>query len=276
MLPIIIAAPHAKSSIEGELRDRYALSDYEIWKCSDPYTSNLDEFTCSNYKHIADVNRLVCDYNRTPNVQDAFRETDFFGRTVFSTGQELTAAEKEDHLQKFWHPFHREIADSVLELDNGENDVILIVDYHNTAGDHSLNQNHEYMPSFVLSNLGLEYTGEKDEHHPIISMPSEYVLHLKDVMQDILGIAVEVNTVYHGGYDINWFAHLEDVLNTRAKIYSIQIEYNLDHVYNPISRVFDGEALKLMQEGINEALISLYQAIAVKESRGQEVAAYYS
>lgn len=276
MLPIIMAAPHAKSSIEGDLRDRYALSDYEIWKCSDPYTDDLDEFTCSSFKHTADVNRLVCDYNRAPNIQDAFREKDFFGRTVFNTDQELTNAEKKDHLQKLWHPFHREIADSVLELDNSENDVILIVDYHNTAGDHALNQHHDYMPSFVLSNLGLEFTAEKDEHHPVISMPAEYVMYLKDVIQSELGIAVEVNTVYHGGYDLSWFVHLEDVLNTRAKIYSIQIEYNLDHVFNPISRVFDAEALRLMQVGLNESLISLYEAISAKEKQGHEVAAYYS
>lgn len=276
MLPIIMAAPHAKSSIDGELRNRYALSDYEIWKCSDPYTGDLDEFTCPSFKHTADVNRLVCDYNRAPNAQDAFREKDFFGRDVFNTDQELTNAEKEDHLQKFWHPFHREIADSVLELDNGENDVILIVDYHNTAGDHALNQHHDYMPSFVLSNLGLEFTAEKDEHHPVISMPPEYVMHLKDVLQSELGIAVEVNTVYHGGYDLTWFAHLGDVLNTRAKIYSVQIEYNLDHIFNPISRVFDKDALSLMQVSLNESLISLYEAISAKEKQGQEVAAYYS
>jgi len=87
---------------------------------------------------------------------------------------------------------------------------------------------------------------------------------------------VEVNTVYHGGYNLNWFAHLEDVLNTRAKIYSVQVEYNLDHIFNPISRVFDPEALRIMQEGLNEALISLYEAISAKERHEQEVVAYYS
>ena len=83
MLPIIFVAPHACSTIEGDLRSRYALTDYEIWRCSDPYTDQLSEFTCASIHHVAKVNRLVCDLNRAPHIDKAFRETDFFGNDAF-------------------------------------------------------------------------------------------------------------------------------------------------------------------------------------------------
>lgn len=264
MLPIIIAVPHAHSTINNGFRKRFDLTDYEIWKCSDPFTGILKEFNCARFKHVAKVNRLVCDLNRAPNIHTAFREVDFFGRQIFKEGQEFNHFEKENLLMKYWHPFHQQIIKSIQKLDNGKNELILLVDYHNTAGDHALNQEHEYMPSMILSNLGAEVTGKKDEHHPVISMPPQYVMHLRDFIHEDLGIAVEVNTIYHGGYDLYWFAHLRDILKTHAKIYGIQIEYNLDYIFNPISKTFDKKALETMQKCLNEGLISLYETILSK------------
>lgn len=267
MLPIIMAAPHAANEIKDEeMRSRIALTDEQIWKCSDPFTGDLRHFTCATYKHVAKTNRLVCDFNRAPNVYDAFRDKDFFSRSVFKDEQEFSFCEKEMLLMKYWHPFHEEIVDSIKKLDEEGHEVILLVDYHNTAGDHALNQEHEYMPSFILSNLGLEYTAKKDQHHPVISMDPEYVVYLRDFIYSELQVAVEVNTIYHGGYDLSWFSHLQNILKTNAKIFSIQIEYNLDYIFNPISKALDKKALDIMQKTLNEGLISLYETIAAKEA----------
>lgn len=260
-LPIIMVAPHAHSTINNGFRKRVALSDWEIWKCSDPFTGQMKEFTCASYKHIAKVNRLLCDLNRAPNIHNAFREIDFFGRQVFKEGEEFTHTEKENLLMRFWHPFHQEIINSIHELDDGENEVILLVDYHNTSGDHALTQDRDYMPSMILSNLGAEVTGKKDEHHPVISMPPQHVMHLRDYISGELGVSVEVNTIYHGGYNLYWYAHLRDILKTKAKLFSIQIEYNLDYIFNPISHQTDEKALHKMQMTINKGLISLYESI---------------
>ena len=155
MLPVILVAPHACNTIPDNLKNRYALTDEQIWKCSDPYTNQLDEFTCASAKHTADVSRLVCDLNRSPNTYDAFREFDFYGRKVFKDDQNFSKYEKENLLMKHWYPFHQAIADSIQDLDNAGNEVILLIDYHNTAGGHALNRNNDYMPSMVLSNLSL-------------------------------------------------------------------------------------------------------------------------
>ena len=163
MLPVILVAPHACNTIPDNLKNRYALTDEQIWKCSDPYTNQLDEFTCASAKHTADVSRLVCDLNRSPNTYDAFREFDFYGRKVFKDDQNFSKYEKENLLMKHWYPFHQAIADSIQDLDNAGNEVILLIDYHNTAGGHALNRNNDYMPSMVLSNLGAEDAYENYE-----------------------------------------------------------------------------------------------------------------
>ena len=261
MIPVIFVSPHACSAIDNNLKNRLSLTDGQIWKCSDPYTDKLDEFTCTSIKHTANVSRLICDLNRAPNTNDAFREFDFFGRKVFKDGQEFTAEEKEDLLKQYWYPFHQEITESIKRLDDGKNEVILLIDYHNTAGGHALNGNNDYMPSMILSNLGSEEAGDNSEE---ISIPYEYLFDLQNFISDRLGISVEINRIYRGGYNLYWYTHLRDVLDIKAKIYAIQIEYNLDYVYNPISRTFDKKALQTMQTALNEGIVSMYEKILSK------------
>ena len=264
MLPIILVAPHACSIIPDSLRDRYALTNEQIWNCSDRFTDELNEFTCPYAKHTAEVNRLVCDMNRAPNTEDAFREFDFYGRKAFEDGQELNINEKENLLMKYWYPFHQGIADSIQALDEEGHPAILLVDYHNTAGGHALNRQNEYMPSMILSNLGSETAHENREG---ISIPYEYLFDLQSSIGETLGLSVETNCIYRGGYNLYWYTHLKDVLNINANIYAIQIEYNLDYIFNPISQTFDQKALELMQIALNDGLASTYEKILVTEQK---------
>lgn len=267
MLPIILVAPHAHSTINNGFRKCIALTDYEIWKCSDPYTGQLSEFNCAAFKHAARVHRLVCDLNRAPNIENAFREVDFFGRKIFNKGKEFTDTEKQGLLMKYWHPFHQEIIENIYKLDDGENEIILLIDYHNTSGDHALNQDREYMPSMIFSNLGVEVTGKKDTSHPVLSIPHKYVEHLAHSVSQNLGVGVEINTVFHGGYNLFWYAHLRNILKTKAKIYAIQIEYNLDLIFNPISKSTDKKALNMMQKALNKGIISMYEELLANVSK---------
>ncbi len=269
MLPIVLVAPHSKSTIHDELKDRFALSDYEIWKCSDPYTDQLDEFTCASSIHKADISRLVCDLNRAPNIEDSFREFDFFGRTAFNKGDEFTTHEKESFLMKYWYPFHQGVVDSVQRLDEEDHEVILLVDYHNTSGDHALNRNNDYMSSMIFSNLGSE---DAYDNYDGLSIPYDYLFELQDSITDQLGISVEINRIYKGGYNLYWYAHLKDILDINAKIYAVQIEYNLDYVFNPTTQTFDENALRIMQEALNNGLVGMYEAICNKEDVHQKTA----
>ena len=79
MLPIIISAPHSQVTIDDKaLRKRIALTDYQIWKCSDPHTHKLNLLTCSKFKHVAQIHRLVCDLIRKADIKLAFHDFDFF------------------------------------------------------------------------------------------------------------------------------------------------------------------------------------------------------
>ena len=262
MLPIILVAPHASSVIPESLRDRYALNGEEIWRCSDRFTDELDEFTCPYAKHTAEVNRLVCDMNRAPNTEDAFREFDFYGQKAFKDSQELTVNEKENLLMQYWYPFHQEIVQSMQELDQDGAEVILLVDYHNTAGDHALNSNNDYMTSMILSNLGSEDAYANQEG---VSIPYDYLFELQNFIDEGLGISAEINRIYRGGYNLYWYTHLKNILNLNAKVYAIQIEYNLDYIFDPISKTFDADALDNMQNCLNQGIESMYCRILDKE-----------
>ncbi len=265
MLPVILVAPHASSIIPEPLRDRYALSSEDIWRCSDRFTDELNEFICPYARHTAEVNRLVCDMNRAPNPRDAFREFDFYTNKAFKDGQEFSVNEKENLLMQYWYPFHREVVHSIRELDDDGAELILLVDYHNTAGDHALNSNNDYMTSMILSNLGSEDAYENQEG---ISIPYNYLFELQDFIDDRLGISAEINRIYRGGYNLYWYTHLKNILNLNAKIYAMQIEYNLDYVFDPVEQTLDRQALSLIQEVLNEGLEMVYHKILDKEKAG--------
>jgi len=260
MYPIIFCAPHAKSTIDDkELRQRFCLTDYEIWKCSDPFTDNLDEFTCAHKKHIAQVHRLVCDFNRAPSTEDAFRDRDFFGRKVFHEGAEYSESEKKEFLQKHWHPFHDEILKSIRELDKETSDPILIIDYHNTSGDHPLGGGKSYMPSLVVSNLGKSNNGAKKNKGSLVSIPGKYLQRFKQEVTSQIPLWIEINGVYCGGYDTKWISELRSELKLESKLYCFQIEYNLDFIANPLSKKIDHDALHILQKALNEAIVAVYE-----------------
>ncbi len=262
MLPIIICAPHAQTSIDDpKLKSRFRLTDYEIWKCSDPFTNELKEFTCAAKKIIAKTHRLVCDLNRAPNYTDCFHTKDFFGRNVFVPGKSFTKAEKTKLLTEHWWPFHEKIEKEVLEMDKKEPGVILIVDYHNTSGDHPLGTERGYMPSFVISDL--DGVVDKNTGKTINGkmLPKKYLKILKKDLESRLPVPVETNKIYHGGFDMQWYLNLAENLGLKSKLYAIQVEYNLDFIANPITKKIDRQALQTMQTALNGAIETMYRAM---------------
>lgn len=263
MYPIIISTPHSCSDIQDKnLRSRFALSSHQIWKCSDPYTSHLKHFTCALYKYRSTVHRLVCDLNRAPEYDKAFHATDFFGRQAFKEGMQFTDEEKEELLRKYWYPYHNRIIEAVKVLDRAGYKKILFIDYHNTSGDHPLTHERFYMPSLILSNLGTRNYGRRNSRGRMTSLPGKYLTLLKDTIEKDLDVTVEINNVYNGGYNIFWFSHLlRQDIEISAKLYALQIEYNLDFVVNPISGRVDRKALSILQKSLNRAFTKLYDEL---------------
>ena len=266
MYPIILTAPHACSKItDKKILERLALSEYEIFKFSDPFTGNLDAFDCAAYTHIANAHRLVCDLNRAPNIRDAFHTKDFFGRNVFQEGREFTEEEKLIHLEQYWWPFHNGIVESIFTLEEEGNSVILLVDLHNTSGDHPIGTTGTYMPSVVISNLGKDSSGKADG--AVGSIPMTHLAYLQETLEKELHVGVEMNTVYKGGYNIIWLKQLRRELKLSAKLYAVQIEYNLDYVLNPISRQIDEKAMDIMYRAFNNAITALYEQLWSEENK---------
>jgi N-formylglutamate amidohydrolase len=259
-MPIIISAPHAQSTIrDKKLRKRIRLTDYEVWKCSDPYTDRLKEFTCAKYIQKGRTHRLICDLNRPPDDR-AFHHKDFFKRTVFKKGEFFSVHEQKELIEKYWIPYHFKLEKKIKKVDQKSSKPLLIVEYHNTSGDHPLNTRHEYMPAIVISNLGEKATGRKTKNSPHISMPVKYIKFLEKSIKENLKITTEINDVYHGGYNTLWLSQIK----TKNRLYVVQVEYNLDFIHNPISQKVDLKALKIMQKGLNKSLQSLYKFITAK------------
>ena len=269
MYPIIITAPHACSKItDPKILDRLVLNEYEIFKFSDPFTSELDYFECAAFTHVADTHRLVCDFNRAPTIRDAFHIKDFFGRSVFKKGREFTEHEKRVHLEKYWWPFHNQVVDSIFELDEEGHSVILLVDFHNTSGDHPIGTTGEYMPSVVISNLGKGVSSkDANEDSSVASIPMKHLSFFKETVSEKLNVGVDMNTIYKGGYNIIWMKQLRKELNINARLYAVQIEYNLDYVFNPISKKVDREAMAIMYHAFNDGLIELYERLWSEENK---------
>jgi N-formylglutamate amidohydrolase len=266
--PIIIAAPHSVTEIKDkELRKRMLLTDKQIWKCSDPFTGELVDFTCARFLHKAPNHRLICDQNRAPTTRKAFSTTDFYGNKVFRKGKSFGIVEKYDLLEQYWHPYHDYILESIYELDKEGAEVILFVDYHNTANDHPINKKRDYMPSFVLSNLGTRMMGKKNKTHPRISIPSTYLRYLKKEITTRLPMTVELNVIYKGGFNMQWIADINKRKDINAKVYGIQLEYNLQFVKNPLSGRVDRKAMAIMQKALNEAIRVTYERIVLEERR---------
>ena len=262
MYPIIITAPHAKTTIDDpSLRQRIRLTDFEIWKCSDPFTSELKDFTCAAKKHIAKTHRLICDLNRAPDPTDCFHTKDFFGRSVFKPGKGLSQAEKKQLIRDHWYPFHEAVEQSIVELDKTDPGVILVVDYHNTSGDHPLGADKRYMPGFILSDLDGTVDANTGKVVNGKLLPKKYLKKLKENLEDQIHIPVETNEIYHGGFDMKWYLSLKERLNLKSKLYAVQIEYNLDFIVNPITQKLDKKALSTMQKALNKALEKTYQSM---------------
>jgi hypothetical protein len=123
---------------------------------------------------------------------------------------------------------------------------ILIVDYHNTSGDHPLNSQHEFMPSLVIS--------DRDG----TTMPKKSMELMKQEIEKRLPLKVEIDEIYHGGFDIKWFSEIPKRQKLKSKLYCVQLEYNLDFIHNPLSKKIDREAKKIMETALNDAIETVY------------------
>ncbi len=254
--PVIISVPHSVSEIAKKFRDRLALSDFEIWQMSDPYTEETCIYPQAHAIRKAKAHRILGDLNRDRDSKDMFRKNDFYGRKIWKDEKELSDKEKEENLEQFWDPFRNDIRKSFKELNDSGFKKILFIDHHNTAIDHPANKG-QYLPPINLGNYG-NSKGEL-EKTPISSSPEIITAFQKFIAEELPELTVEMNMVYKGSSLVRFVRDEIKPEFPDCEIHAIHLEYNLNFIFNPLSKKVDETAKKRLHEGINSGISSLVE-----------------
>lgn len=252
--PLIISAPHAKSTVPEEYAKRMLLSEEDLWRCSDPFTKETAQHPRAHSIHIAKHHRLLGDLNRAPTPETAFRQKDFYGNKIWREGEEPDELEKTELLHKNWFTHYDEIEKSVRELIHRGHKKILFIDHHNTLFDHPIHGTHEYMPAIVISNYGSRNRGARIRNRGQTSAPAGAMKIFQKAIKEETGFAAEINQVYRGGYSVEWVGQIAKELDPKITVYGIQLEYNLGFIHNPLSGYNDHKALALLRDKLNKSI----------------------
>lgn len=248
--PVIISAPHATYKVPRKYRKRMLLSDFEIWQMHDPFTGETCGYPKA-FKILCGKNhRALGDLNRGERTKDAFREEDFYGRTIWRKGQSLNKEEKNELLNQFWKPYREDLIKSFQNIQEKGYKKVLFIDHHNTATDHPANKG-QYLPPIVLGNFGKSKTTETTSSKKIIEAFQE------NLEEFLPAINTEINKVYQGGDLIRFVNEMIAPMFPKLEIESIILEYNLNLIFNPLSKKTDRNAKKIFTRGLNLAIEKL-------------------
>jgi hypothetical protein len=254
--PVIITAPHTMGKIPDKFRERVALSDFEIWQMHDPFTDGTCVYPRAFAIHKAESHRILGDLNRGREAEDLFRSKDFYGRQIWKDNQELRKEEEEEMLKQFWDPFRAAIRESFEEIKKEGFKKILFIDHHNTAVDHPAKLG-QYLPPINLGNFG-NNTGDFKKC-PLSSSPESIRAFQKSLKKELPELDVEMNAVYEGS---SLLCFIRDEIQPEfpeCEIDAILLEYNLNLIFNPLSKNVDNVAKDKLHEGMNNAIASLIE-----------------
>ena len=255
--PVIISAPHAHGKIPRKFKKKIALSDFEIWQMHDPFTGETCQYPNAFAIHCGKNHRILGDFNRDRKADDIFRETDFYGRTIWKENQKLTSSEKKELLKEQWDVYRKNLEKSFEKIAKAGHKKVLFIDHHNTATDHPANKG-QYLPPIVLGNFGKSQTTETTSSKKIIEKFQEY-------LEEFLpSINTEINKVYQGGDLIRFVNEVISPKYSNIQIEAIILEYNLNLIFNPLSKRIDRHAKKKLTKGINQAIEKLVKTFFIQ------------
>lgn len=254
--PVIIVAPHSVGHIPKKFRERIALSDFEIWQMHDPFTDETCFYPEAYAIHKAKNHRILGDLNRDRNAKDMFKENDFYGRKIWKSKEELTNKEEKEILKQFWDPFRNAITRSFKEIKKGGFRKILFIDHHNTAIDHPANKG-QYLPPINLGNFG-DNSGDLAQK-PLSSSPEIINAFQKFLRKELPQLTIEMNTVYEGSSLVRFIRDKIKPEFPECEIHAIHLEYNLNLIFNPLSKSVDNAAKNRLHQGINRGIFSLME-----------------
>jgi len=253
-LPLIVGAPHATLHVPRSVKNRLALTSYQVWRMGDPFTSYTSVHPYSIATIHGKVNRILCDVSFGEH-NNKIRDKDFYGNKIFKSGKEFTAKERTQFRKDFAGGYRQRIINAFRRAHELGFKEVLFVDHHNTASEHPVNKSGAYMPSLIVSNGGKRFSGAKSaQNDEKLSCPAEFLHTFKDAFDTRMNFRAEINYIYTMSHTIRWI--MKDVAPqfNGMKIYCIFLEYDLNLIHNPITKRNDHLAKAMLRDAINTSL----------------------
>ena len=222
----------------------------------DPFTAETCFHPQAHAVHRGKNHRIVGDLNRDRHADDMFRIEDFYGRGIWKDNAHLTNEEKALAIEKFWAPFRDEIRKSFFEVRDMGHKKILFIDHHNTATDHPANRG-QYLPPINLGNFGNRSGNLLEE--PLSATPEVINAFQGYLREELPEIDIEMNAVYKGSSLVRFVRDEIAEEMAGSEINAIHLEYNLNLIFNPLSKEIDERAKRSLHEGINRGINALIE-----------------
>jgi N-formylglutamate deformylase len=141
-LPVVISIPHVGTHVPGDILERFTPAAKQL-PDTDWHVDRLYAFAQEMGIHIlaATHSRYVIDLNRDPNGVSLYPgqftttlcpTTLFDGSALYEEGQEPSAQEIDERIERFWQPYHRKLASLIADLKQDSRRVV-VFDAHSIA-----------------------------------------------------------------------------------------------------------------------------------------------
>lgn len=123
--PLLVSVPHDGREIPPDIQARMTAAgraipdtDWHVAKLYDFATELGASVVTANYsRYVIDLNRSANDVSLYPGqvVTGLCPEETFDGATIYSAGG-VDVKEKDDRTERFWHPYHQRIRDTLTAM----------------------------------------------------------------------------------------------------------------------------------------------------------------
>ncbi len=196
-LPILLSIPHGGDQIPAELEDRLLAGGKEIFEDSDAFTRQIYDLK-EKVRHVvkANIARAIIDPSRSANdlppdnPDGVIKSHTCFGKTIYKPDLQPTQAEINSLLEKYYHPFHKQIQSIVNDR---KSDLELCLDCHS------------------MEEIGPAIAPDTGKRRPVICLgnrfgeasPDEMVLKLREcliIAFELDETDITINKPFAGGF----------------------------------------------------------------------------
>lgn len=213
-LPLLISIPHAGTFVPEAIAQRFTLAGSRLAD-TDWHVDKLYDFARELGASIlkANYSRYVVDLNRSPDSASLYVGSPtspvcppltFDDEPIYTPGHEVTATEIQARIEKYWHPYHQQLA-AELNAMRQRHGYALLWDAHSIASE---------VPSLFVGTLPEFNFGTRDD----ASCPREVTDQLLDLVTSDGKFGAVLNGRFKGGYITQNYGRPSD------GVYAVQLE----------------------------------------------------